>query len=659
MSRINPRFVAESVCAPGDVNVALVPVSRPAPCVVIFVHGVNSEGEWFEVAENSILKGINERLGRSDLKANFYKYASDKRPLDGLIFENSPIIRFYWGYRASKNQTDSRSFVWRIPLKTRVTLPSIHGSPPYEYPAYSYRPESYHPPKPNVKGATYYWGGGPFQNGTSALSMSWYDGFNPYVFGVNIGSPVINPERDRPLNACPNRTYYVNASKRLAKLIDTIYDKYPNDTIAVVSHSQGTMIASLAMFYVNKVPDTLFLCNSPYRLNEAAMDDFQLGEKAPTTKARVKTFFNMLDRFRQSQADAKSKVTPEQLEGVGGWLDKAAVMKCSQPTTASTNEQQDGAVIDASLVLEDPADAKLKWSPSIPTEQPVQGDTISSHHNHGRVFIYFSPHDRVMGSTPLQSIGWKGVDKRLPDPDRPQSFATIDPFAKYKGVLYQRQFMRSSEVGGAPFAETSRYPSKGGGPWNPESPKIMGVSDELAAIDPKETVNVNGPQVPNPVSKDDMDNFDENHELENNIKLADSEDYKYYRELYEDKPKYVPEATSPYDISSQTRSRPQTPKEVNEEFMESIATPTNHSTILMYNNGMLVERILAYDLPIGRADSFADRPFWKQLLKMADWLEEDPEYEQGGDYENAGIAPEGVDCETNGDVHARSIYAKS
>lgn len=262
-----------------------------------------------------------------------------------------------------------------------------------------------------------------------------------------------------------------------------------------------------------------------------------------------------------------------------------------------------------------------------------------------------------MGSTPLQSIGWKGVDKTLPDPDQPHSFAKVDPFAKYKGVLYQRQFMRSAEVGGAPNTGTSRYPSKGGGPWNPKPPKIMGISDELTSIDPKETVNVNGPAVPHSVSATEMDKFDENLDLETNKKLADDDDYKYYKELYEDKPKWIPESNSPYDSSSQTRSRPQTPAEVDEEFKATISTPTNHSTILKYGNGMLAERILAYDLPIGRADSFAERPFWKQLLKMADWLEEDPDYKEGGDFQHAGEPPKGVDCETNGEAHAKSIYA--
>jgi pimeloyl-ACP methyl ester carboxylesterase len=649
MATTKPRFIAESVCVPGDANTTFVAVPRPMPCIVIFVHGVNSEGEWYRDAESGLINGLNDRLGRVDLKRNGCKYeknvAPDFRPLNGLDLKNSPVIRFYWGYRAPKEQTDKVNFPWRIPLKTRVTVPSVRDSLPYAYPAYSYKPDSYDPPKPNVKGSVYYWGGGPFQNGTTALNMSWYDGFDPKVWGINISSPAINPERDRPLNASPRRTYYVNASKRLAKLIDTIYEAHPNDTIAVVSHSQGTMIASLAMFYVKKVPDTLFLCNSPYRLTKTGLDDFQMGNAAPTTKARVRTFFNLLQRFKdfQDNPDAEAKVTPRQLEGVGGWFDVPA---------DESSDTDDRSVKSA----REPT--KIKWTPSNPSEMPNPGDKISSHDNRGRVFIYCSPHDRVMGSTPIESIGWKGVDKMLPDPDRPNPWEMVDPFDRYKGVLFQRQFMRGHEVGGKPDANTPRCPSDGQ-PWIPKSPKIMGFSNELASIDPKETLNVNGPAVPNPVSANDMARFDEDTDQRDHVTLADDDDFRYYKELLYDKPKWVPEAPTPYENSNQQRNRLQTPDEVADEFRTTIATPTNHSTILNYGGGMLAERVMAYDLPIGRADSFADRLFWKKLLRMADWLEEDPEYAAGGDFRGAGDPPAGVDCETNGDLNLPSLYKGS
>ncbi len=99
---------------------------------------------------------------------------------------------------------------------------------------YNYEPYVFKD-KANNKPGQYYWGGGPFQNGTTALNPFWYDGFDPNLLGgaFDAGSPLINPERDRPLNKSPKRSYYVNASLRLARLIDSNYDKHPDDTVAV------------------------------------------------------------------------------------------------------------------------------------------------------------------------------------------------------------------------------------------------------------------------------------------------------------------------------------------------------------------------------------------------------------------------------------------
>jgi pimeloyl-ACP methyl ester carboxylesterase len=293
MKKNKPTFAAESICVAGDFNTTYVELPRPMPCVVIFVHGVNSEGEWYLKTENGLNKGLNERLGRIDLRAN--DYSPDNRTLVAL--QNSPVIRFFWGYRAPQEQTANGTFPYRIPLKTREPYISAPGCTSYRYPSYSFNhPETNRP-------GSYYWGGGPFQNGTTALNMSWYDGFDPEVLGglIDVGSPYINPEPGRPLNAAPPRTYYVNASKRLADLIDSVYERYPNDTVAVVSHSQGTMVAALAMLYVKRVPDTLFLCNSPYCFSDKGLDGLTMGTQAPTSGSRVRTFFNILDRFKQSQ----------------------------------------------------------------------------------------------------------------------------------------------------------------------------------------------------------------------------------------------------------------------------------------------------------------------------------------------------------------------
>ncbi len=91
--------------------------------------------------------------------------------------------------------------------------------------------------------------------------------------------------------------------------------------------------------------------------------------------------------------------------------------------------------------------------------------------------------------------------------------------------------------------------------------------------------------------------------------------------------------TTPY--GQEQHQRQQTEQEVHQEMKDTAAIPTNHSRILMYQKGDLARRILAYDLPIGRADSFDDRVFWKGLIRQADWLEEgsDPDYQKGGDFD--------------------------
>src|SRR5471030_1400429 len=38
----------------------------PLPGVVIFVHGVNSDGEWYKEAEQGLCDGLNDRLKRRD-----------------------------------------------------------------------------------------------------------------------------------------------------------------------------------------------------------------------------------------------------------------------------------------------------------------------------------------------------------------------------------------------------------------------------------------------------------------------------------------------------------------------------------------------------------------------------------------------------------------
>jgi hypothetical protein len=107
----------ESYMTPDSYKVyakALVPPHLPG--IIIFVHGVNSEGEWYDHAEQQICAGLSKRLGRTDLSANTYIDTDPSgKPSRRIVKQlgRSPVIRFYWGYRAA----DGDEQKWKIPLR--------------------------------------------------------------------------------------------------------------------------------------------------------------------------------------------------------------------------------------------------------------------------------------------------------------------------------------------------------------------------------------------------------------------------------------------------------------------------------------------------------------------------------------------------------------
>ena len=133
------------------------------------------------------------------------------------------------------------------------------------------------------KSGPWYWGGGPFQNGTNNLQQLWSEsGFNRNLLGL-FNMQWFNPEWDRELNHAPGRQYYAHAAQRLANLIDLIRRESPHDTISVMSHSQGTMIAMAAtLMCKERAPDALFVMNSPYALDDKRTDSLTCWHNRPT-----------------------------------------------------------------------------------------------------------------------------------------------------------------------------------------------------------------------------------------------------------------------------------------------------------------------------------------------------------------------------------------
>lgn len=77
-TNLNGEPFAHSITSSQNVNVnAEVQPPLQLPGIIIFVHGVNSEGEWYDPAEEFLCEGLNERLGLSkNLNLNLYQIAT-------------------------------------------------------------------------------------------------------------------------------------------------------------------------------------------------------------------------------------------------------------------------------------------------------------------------------------------------------------------------------------------------------------------------------------------------------------------------------------------------------------------------------------------------------------------------------------------------------
>ena len=256
-------------------------MTLPLPGVVVFVHGVNSDGEWYSAAEEGLVDGLNRRLRRCDehmackgVEAGqlFAAPYLDELTADGFINperdsktfvsgddSHSPVIRFRWGYKASGEE-----------LK--------------KYAGNVYLNEQNH------------WGGGPFANGCSALPDLWDAGLDDRLLGGLLHVQTLNPVPGREVYACPPRPYYVLAALRLARLVESIRRKQADVPITIVCHSQGNMIGLCAAFLGDGfapvgdkgrcVADSYVLCNPPYSLVQRnATEDVARSRPAATPRA--------------------------------------------------------------------------------------------------------------------------------------------------------------------------------------------------------------------------------------------------------------------------------------------------------------------------------------------------------------------------------------
>ncbi|HEV7814154.1 MAG TPA: hypothetical protein VGP06_03525, partial [Janthinobacterium sp.] len=163
----------------------------PLPGIVIFVHGVNSDGEWYAETEQGLCAGLNDRLKRRDehmayptpeggqLTPATYMpeltadgFINPKMQPDTFMKDDdhfTPVIHFRWGYKASLKELQ-------------------------EYGDAIYLNEHD------------YWGGGPFANGCTSLPDLWGDGLSDKLF-LWMHVQHLNPTSDRNVFSCPPRPY--------------------------------------------------------------------------------------------------------------------------------------------------------------------------------------------------------------------------------------------------------------------------------------------------------------------------------------------------------------------------------------------------------------------------------------------------------------------
>ena len=569
------------------------------PGLIIFVHGVNSEGEWYKHAEEALCRGFNKRLGLSGnyrLEMNEYDEAHWNNEQTEWVVPprkikkegRSPVVRFYWGYRAAEQDFKNGEFKYAIPLKNK------QGDNYYDL-----------TPEQRKNKGPFYWGGGPFQNGCNQLVSLWSDkGFDnwPSALGVPVpfSTQLLNGERDRLLTAAPPRHYYAHAAGRLAKLIKTIRDKHPEDTVTVISHSQGTMIALAAAAI--EAPDALFVMNSPYALdNEMTTYISYPMNEIISKEAREATFADIVKKVAENKTRLKK-------QGCGRLLAGAS---------------SDGE----------------SWTP----EGKTHGG-ISERDNHGTTWIYCNPHDRVMGSAPLRSIGWQG----LPNTEASRFTEPHPLFNRAGNTLYVRMLGRNTPCGVEPNAQTHFSNLEDGKPFWDSTTTIM---QKMTWPEPVkgQKMTINAPLVPEPLFAEELKDFDQDYrstekqagkvgygygQIDPDKNAPIDVDYRYYISLYGyfDQ-KMIPKKASGYyqPGPGSKEDRVGYEKQSRAEMLEDVRTyvqrPTDHSTLPM--DQRFVSRVVAYDLPIGYCWHSWDKESLAELRYQADWLESDDYYWTG------------------------------
>ena len=402
-----------------------IEASRPLPCVVILIHGVNDVGEAFENQDKMICEGLNRRLGRKDLKPNKWRWAQTsaddfspriqmlpewqendgqiKPPLKPKTVKHksySPIIPFTWGYRPVDEETYKQE---QLAYYKRLQDSNVKD-PELPYDSYwverncHFKTENIEVNKLNCDkfgnwiDYLYRRNGGPFANATTCIP----DMYGPGMAGfLGSAGELATPKGARSyLN--PHRIYYAFAAHRLANLIKKIRkDTEEQDIpINIVAHSQGTIITMLANLILandksEPLPaDCVILAHSPYAfeptLAEIVSKDLCMGVQSQY--GREQTFINFVNQIYNLQGDRRRKFFKFGKLIETGVINTAIDDNEVYTQADGTKKQYDRLVSDKELFYRD---------------------------NFGKVYQYFSPNDHVVSLWNVQGMGWQGIPDNI------------------------------------------------------------------------------------------------------------------------------------------------------------------------------------------------------------------------------------------------------
>ncbi len=631
---------AKAITLPGGGDVHLI-APPPKPCVTILVHGVNDLAGCYARIESGLCQGLNERLDMPETlpggmnNPGYMRSAGYSLPSDDSGKATNPDAMYYRRkFNAADDAKPTRSVV--IPFYWGFREEEAHINKTAPHGEWLDRNNN-RLDKAGTKE------GGQFANATTNLPDMWGKGFNGKLFGF-ISLDKIGGDMTHPLHSAAGRRYMVLAAMRLAMVIKIIRKRYPNDTINVVGHSQGTLLTLLAHAYLKddgvRAADCVVMLNSPYSLFEPFTEKFQNTKGSQqTSQARIATLNGILQFIAQAPNSypALSNVALKNCPGYG-------------------------------------AIGGSGWTGGAGSQASIKGVKIpfNERDNRGSTYLYFTPQDQTVGLANVKGIGWQGIGDEVYG----QPVRSLLPLHFHQRVFTLRKRAGEPERVGKhtpPYVYPLRL--KGEGTWDdtglPFKQKLSLVRAELevggkvlltapllsvaAIADFKADGVVTAPGGDSPSgiyqSTDSLDPVDAAIAVSNkgwvpqdtrharHALMSEADAFKQGRDnasieavLNEGKEK----AHMTHVFSARAKgdgqvlvTRSETPYEARLRLQKEHNEPLSfHSAIP--NNPEHSRQVLAYDVAIGAGESVDDVPFYAYLCRVADWRQDWKAKDKGG-----------------------------